>query len=124
MNDDSLSDLFTRIRNAHLVGHLTVLVPFSSTNKSILDILVRHGFIQNFDQIQNQQFLVTFKSKSVIRELQRLSRPGCRIYVSAQNIPQIRGQLGILFLSTSKGILSDREARYLKLGGEILGYIS
>nr|AAV84998.1 ribosomal protein S8 [Halimeda taenicola] len=124
MNDDSLSDLFTRIRNAHLVGHLTVLVPLSSTNKSILEILVRHGFIQNFDPIQNQQFLVTFKPKSVIRELQRLSRPGCRLYVSAQNIPQIRGQLGILFLSTSKGILSDREARYLKLGGEILGYIS
>nr|AAV84980.1 ribosomal protein S8 [Halimeda discoidea] len=122
--NDSLSDLFTRIRNAHLVGHRTVTVPLSSTNKSILEILVRHGFIQQFDQIQNRQFLVTFKSKSVIRELQRLSRPGCRLYVSAQNIPQIRGQLGILFLSTSKGILSDREARYFKLGGEILGYIS
>nr|AAV84965.1 ribosomal protein S8 [Halimeda cuneata] len=116
MNDDSLSDLFTRIRNAHLVGHPTVQVPFSSTNKSILDILVRHGFIQHLEQ--NQQFLVTFKSN--FRELQRVSRPGCRIYVSAQNIP--RG--GILFLSTSKGIISDREARFLNLGGEILGYIS
>nr|ACN23240.1 ribosomal protein S8 [Halimeda magnidisca] len=122
--NDSLFDLFTRIRNAHLVGHHTVQVPLSSTNKSILEILVRHGFIRSFDQIQNRQFLVTFKPKSVIRELQRLSRPGCRLYVSAQNIPQIRGQLGIIFLSTSKGILCDREARYLKLGGEILGYIS
>nr|AAV84971.1 ribosomal protein S8 [Halimeda cuneata] len=115
--NDSLSDLFTRIRNAHSI----VTVPVSATNKSILDILVRHGFIQHFE-IQNQQFLVTLKS--TIRELQRLSRPGCRLYVSAQKIPQIRGQLGILFLSTSKGILSDREARYLKLGGELLGYIS
>nr|ACN23238.1 ribosomal protein S8 [Halimeda sp. 'magnicuneata'] len=113
--NDSLSDLFTRIRNAHSI----VTVPVSATNKSILDILVRHGFIQHFE-IQNQQFLVTLKS--TIREFKRLSRPGCRLYVSAHNIP--RGQLGILFLSTSKGIMSDREARYLKLGGELLGYIS
>nr|AAV84992.1 ribosomal protein S8 [Halimeda lacunalis] len=124
--NDSLSDLFTRIRNAHLVSHNTVRVPLTSINRSVLEILVRHGFIQNFDQIQNRQFLVTFKSKQTLPsfELQRLSRPGCRLYVSAQNIPQIRGQLGIIFLSTSKGILSDREARYFKLGGEILGYIS
>nr|AAV84968.1 ribosomal protein S8 [Halimeda cuneata] len=118
--NDSLSDLFTRIRNAHLVGHLTVPVPSTNKNISILDILVRHGFIQHFAPIQNRQFLVTLKPN--IRELQRLSRPGCRLYVSAHNIPQIR--VGILFLSTSKGIVSDREARYLKLGGEILGYIS
>nr|AAV84986.1 ribosomal protein S8 [Halimeda discoidea] len=121
--NDSLSDLFTRIRNAHLVGHHTVPVALTSTNKSILDILVRHGFIKNFQKIQNRQFLVTFKCKCVIRELQRLSRPGCRLYVSSQNIPRIRGQLAIIFLSTSKGIMSDREARYFKLGGEILGYI-
>nr|AAV85004.1 ribosomal protein S8 [Halimeda tuna] len=124
--NDSLSDLFTRIRNAHLVGHHMVRVPLTSTNRSILEILVRHGFIQNFHKIpdRKKQFLVTFRSKSVIRELQRLSRPGCRLYVSAQNIPTIRGQLGIIFISTSKGVLSDREARYFKLGGEILGYIS
>nr|CAJ18188.1 ribosomal protein S8 [Halimeda hummii] len=127
--NDSLSDLFTRIRNAYLVGHNMVRVPLTSTNRSILEILVRHGFIQNFHKQEMptfpfQQFLVTFKSKFVIRKLQRLSRPGCRLYASAQNIPQIRGQLGIIFISTSKGILSDREARYFKLGGEILGYIS
>nr|AAV85001.1 ribosomal protein S8 [Halimeda tuna] len=116
---DSLSDLFTRIRNAQLAGHHTVRVPMTSINRRILEILVRHGFIQNFDHS-----LVTFKSKFVIRELQRLSRPGCRLYVSAQNIPRIRGKLGLIFLSTSKGILSDREARYFKLGGEILGYIT
>nr|AAV84977.1 ribosomal protein S8 [Halimeda cuneata] len=119
--NDSISDLFTCIRNAHLVGHNTVRVPLTSTNKSILDIFVRHGFLQDFHQIENRQFLVTLKS--TIRELQRLSRPGCRLYVSAQNIPRIRGQLGIVVLSTSKGIVSDREARYFKLGGEILGYI-
>nr|ACN23281.1 ribosomal protein S8 [Halimeda minima] len=129
--NDSISDVFTRIRNANLVGHNTVRVPLTLTTKNILKILVNHGFIKNFSQINNKEFLVTLKFKSVIRKLKRLSRPGCRLYVSAQNIPQIlrSGQLGIapraiIFLSTSKGILSDREARYLKVGGEILGYVS
>lgn len=129
--NDSISDVFTRIRNANLVGHNTVQVPLTLTTKSILNILVHHGFIKNFSQINNREFLVTLKSKSVLRKLKRLSRPGCRLYVSAQNLPQIlrSGQLGlapraIIFLSTSKGILSDREARHLKVGGEILGYVS
>nr|CAJ18197.1 ribosomal protein S8 [Halimeda opuntia] len=129
--NDSISDVFTRIRNANLVGHNTVRVPLTLTTKSILNILVHHGFIKNFSQINNREFLVTLKSKSVLRKLKRLSRPGCRLYVSAQNLPQIlrSGQLGlapraIIFLSTSKGILSDREARHLKVGGEILGYVS
>nr|ACN23284.1 ribosomal protein S8 [Halimeda renschii] len=129
--NDSISDVFTRIRNANLVGHNTVRVPLTLTTKNILKILVNHGFIKNFSQINNREFLVTLKLKSVLRKLKRLSRPGCRLYVSAQNIPQIlrSGQLGIapraiIFLSTSKGILSDREARYLKVGGEILGYVS
>nr|ACN23275.1 ribosomal protein S8 [Halimeda minima]ACN23278.1 ribosomal protein S8 [Halimeda minima]AYC64665.1 ribosomal protein S8 [Halimeda minima] len=129
--NDSISDVFTRIRNANLVGHNTVRVPLTLTTKNILNILVHHGFIKNFSQINNREFLVTLKLKSVLRKLKRLSRPGCRLYVSAQNIPQIlrSGQLGIapraiILLSTSKGILSDREARYLKVGGEILGYVS
>nr|ACN23287.1 ribosomal protein S8 [Halimeda velasquezii] len=127
--NDSISDVFTRIRNANLVGHNTVRVPLTLTTKNILNILVHHGFLKNFSQINNREFLVTLKSKSVLRKLKRLSRPGCRLYVSAQNLPQIlrSGQLGIapiIFLSTSKGILSDREARYLKIGGEILGYVS
>nr|CAJ18169.1 ribosomal protein S8 [Halimeda incrassata]CAJ18173.1 ribosomal protein S8 [Halimeda monile] len=120
--NDSISDLFTRIRNANLVGQNTVRVPVTLTTQSILKILVHHGFITNFHQTNNREFLVTLKS--IIRELQRLSRPGCRLYVRAQNIPKIRGQIGIIILSTSKGILSDREARRLKVGGEILGYIS
>nr|ACN23298.1 ribosomal protein S8 [Halimeda copiosa] len=124
MINDSISDVFTRIRNANLVDHTTVRVPFTFTTKNILNILVHHGFLKNFSQIQNREFLVQLKSKSVIREFKRLSRPGRRLYVSAKNIPQIRGQLGVLLLSTSKGIMSDREARRLKVGGEILGYVS
>nr|ACN23244.1 ribosomal protein S8 [Halimeda gracilis] len=115
--NDSISDLFTRIRNCQ---RSEVRVPVTSATKSILEILARHGFIKNFVQINNQEFLVTLKS--VIRELQRLSRPGCRLYVSANKIPKI--QLGVIFLSTSKGIIGDREARLLKVGGEILGYVS
>nr|ACN23290.1 ribosomal protein S8 [Halimeda distorta] len=131
--NDSISDAFTRIRNANLVGHNTVRVPLTLTTKSILNILVHHGFIKNFSQINNREFLVTLKSPktSVLRKLKRLSRPGCRLYVSAQNLPQLlrSGQLGlapraIIFLSTSKGILSDREAQHLKVGGELLGYVS
>nr|ACN23301.1 ribosomal protein S8 [Halimeda goreaui] len=121
---DSISDVFTRLKNANLVGHTTVRVPLTFTTQNILNILVHHGFLQNFSQIQNREFLVQFKSKSVIRECKRLSRPGCRLYVSSKNIPKIRGQLGVLLLSTSKGIVSDREARRLKVGGEILGYVA
>nr|CAJ18191.1 ribosomal protein S8 [Halimeda micronesica] len=122
--NNSISDLFTRLRNANLVGHNTVRVPITLSTKNILEILARHGLIKNFYQINTQEFLINLKFKSILRELKTLSRPGCRLYVSAQNIPKIRGQIGIIILSTSKGILSDREARRLKVGGEILGYIS
>nr|ACN23272.1 ribosomal protein S8 [Halimeda cryptica] len=122
--NNSISNLFTRLRNANLVGHNTVRVPMTLSLKNILEILARHGFIKNFYQINNQEFLVSLKVKSVLRELKTLSRPGCRLYVSAQNIPKIRGQIGVIILSTSQGILSDREARRLKIGGEILGYLA
>lgn len=143
MINDSISDFLTRIRNANLVCREKVLVPSTEINKRIAKILVRHGFIRDFQQINKpstkklnkvlkssqkvngQSLLLTLKKNKprVILQLQRLSRPGCRLYVRARNLPGF-GKLGIVLLSTSKGILSDREAYPLNVGGEILGFIS
>nr|YP_009519674.1 ribosomal protein S8 [Udotea flabellum]AYC65677.1 ribosomal protein S8 [Udotea flabellum] len=127
MINDSISDFFTRIRNASLICRDTVLVPENRTNKSLARILARHGFIESFD-IQNRSLLLTFKKtqqkQTNIVKIQRLSRPGCRLYVNARKIPQVCGKLGLVFLSTSHGILSDREATNFKIGGEIIGFIA
>ena len=142
MINDSISDLFTRIRNASLVCQDKVLVPYNKINKQIIQIFLQHGFIREFKEVntdnnrvgpafvpRHKSFVVTLKyekSTPVILKLQRLSRPSCRLYVKAQNIPKIfrENQLSVIFLSTSQGILSDREAYRLKLGGEILGFVS
>ena len=135
MIHDSISDLFTRIRNASLVCQDKVLVPYNKINKQIIQILFQQGFIRAFKEINtnnNQEipaFVLTLKYKKnipVILKLQRLSRPSCRLYIKVQNIPKIfrENKLSVIFLSTSQGILSDREAYRLKLGGEILGFVS
>ena len=141
MINDSISDLFTRIRNASLVRQNKVLVPYNKINKQIIQIFLQHGLIHEFEEINNNppptrynkgampSFVLTLKYKKntpVILKLQRLSRPSCRLYVKVQNIPKIfrKNQLSVIFLSTSQGILSAREAYRLKLGGEILGFVS
>ena len=139
MINDSISDLFTRIRNACLVRCEKVIIPYNQTNKSIVRILMQHGFIKNFQQINDQnihpiqfqksKLLLTLKyekNRPAILQLQRLSRPGCRLYVTGKSIPKVceKSQLSVLFLSTSRGILSDREAYSLNLGGEILGFVT
>lgn len=130
-SNDSISDFFTRIRNASCIRHKKVVVPFTKINKSLTKILARHGFIQGYKQLDKYagNFLeLTLKygkktNQSAIFQIKRLSRPGCRLYIDYRNIPLYKGQ-GIVFLSTSKGILSDQEAVYLKVGGEILGSVS
>ena len=126
MIHDSIADLFTRIRNASYVQHSHVRVPSTKINESIVRILAQHGFIVNFQKSKNMLVLNLKykKNQPIIVKLQRLSRPSCRLYVKTQHIPQICGKLGVVFLSTSKGILSDREARHFKVGGEILGYVA
>jgi len=191
MINDSISDLFTRIRNACLVRREKVIVPYTQTNQSIIKILMQHGFINKIQLINNKkfekdrrrtgssghipntarfatgeanlsgsgqaprfrqsarqteglaarstipaanpvqklQFLLTLKyenNRPAILQLQRLSRPGCRLYVKGPHISKVceKSQLSVLFLSTSKGILSDREAYRLNLGGEILGFVT
>nr|YP_009518942.1 ribosomal protein S8 [Boodleopsis pusilla]AYC64857.1 ribosomal protein S8 [Boodleopsis pusilla] len=126
MINDPISDLFTRVRNASCVHHSEVLVPYTKTNEKIVQILAQHGFILNFQKSTNMLVLTLKykKNQPILVKLQRLSRPSCRLYVKKQNIPQICGKLGIVILSTSKGILSDREALQLKVGGEILGFVA
>ena len=145
MIHDSISDLFTRIRNASLVCQDNVLVPYNKINKQIIQILLQQGFIREFKKIHTASrripgdtrgisrsavaFVLTLKYEKntpVILKLQRLSRPSCRLYVKVQNIPKVfrENQFCVILISTSQGILSDREAYRLKLGGEILGFVS
>lgn len=134
MINDSISDLFTRIRNASLVRRDKVLVPYNKINKQLIQIFLQHGLIREFKEINTENnpfrkpsFVLTLKYEKntpVILKLQRLSRPSCRLYVKVQNIPKIFRKNQLVFLSTSQGILSDREAYRLKLGGEILGFVS
>lgn len=132
MINDSISDLFTRIRNACLVRRDKVVVPYNKMNQQLIQIFLQHGLIREFKEINMESnpfrtFVITLKYEKntpVLLKLQRLSRPSCRLYVKVQNIPKILRKNQLIFLSTSQGILSDREAYRLKLGGEILGFVS
>nr|BBD21586.1 30Sribosomal protein S8 [Rhipidosiphon lewmanomontiae] len=124
---DSISDFFTRIRNASLICRDIVQVSKTKTNQSLVRILARHGFITSFiilDRSLVLKLTKNSKKKTNVVQIQRLSRPGCRLYVNYQKIPRICGKLGLVLLSTSHGILSDREALNFKIGGEIIGFIT
>ena len=125
MVNDTISDMLTRIRNANLVKSNTVVIPFTRINKKIGEILQKEGFIEAFEESNSKElvFLLKYigpKKKPCIINLKRISKPGLRIYVNHKEIPKILGGLGILILSTSKGIMTDKKARILHLGGEIL----
>ena len=132
MVNDTISDMLTRIRNACMVKKTTVMIPFTKMNQKISQILEKEGFIQSVVFDSDFQMLVlklkyrskkTFNSKtkeSCITNLKRISKPGLRIYTKSQDIPRVLGGAGIIILSTSVGILTDREARSLGVGGEIL----
>ena len=128
---DPIADYLTRIRNAIQAGHTTVDVPASNMKKSITQILYDHKFIRNYividDGVQGtiRVFLkyVPGSGQSVIHQLQRASKPGRRFYVDSQNLPRVKNNMGIAILSTSKGIVTEREARRQNVGGEVLCYI-
>jgi small subunit ribosomal protein S8 len=132
MVNDTISDMLTRIRNACMVKKSTVMIPFTKMNQKISQILEKEGFIQSVVFDSDFQMLVlklkyrskkTFNAKtkeSCITNLKRISKPGLRIYTKTQDIPRVLGGAGIVILSTSIGILTDREARSLGVGGEIL----
>lgn len=132
MVNDTISDMLTRIRNACMVKKSTVLIPFTKMNQKIAQILEKEGFIQSFFFEEESNMLILkfkYRSKktlngkikeSCITNLKRISKPGLRIYTNSQDIPKVLGGAGIYILSTSIGVLTDREARSLGVGGEIL----
>lgn len=127
---DPIADMLTRIRNALIVKHETVEVPVSNMKLAIADILVNEGYIRSY--IVNEEGvekMMTINLKygpnrtRVITGLKRISKPGLRVYARKDNIPKVLNGLGIAIISTSKGIMTDREARKNGVGGEVLAYI-
>lgn len=130
MVNDSIADMLTRIRNAQTAKHESVSVETSIMKKSIAQILLDEGYISSFSEVENGKFknLVielkyVNKNQKVITGLKRISKPGRRIYASCEDLPKVLGGLGIVIVSTSKGVMTDREARKLGIGGEVLAYV-
>ena len=131
MINDTISDALTRIRNAILAKHQMVKIPATNITYRIVSVLHNEGFIENFEEIKDEfkQFLlITLKyqgknKNSIITKLKRISKPGLRIYSKHKELPKVLGGIGIAIISTSKGVMTDKQARYLGLGGEVLCYI-
>jgi small subunit ribosomal protein S8 len=126
---DPIADMLTRIRNANQMKHETVDVPASKLKKEILEVLKKEGYIVGYKVVKGDvqdTLRVTLKyqgSERVVKGLKRISKPGLRVYAKNTEIPKVLNGLGIAVISTSQGLLTDREARKLKVGGEILAYV-
>ncbi|MDI3298969.1 MAG: 30S ribosomal protein S8 [Bacillota bacterium] len=127
---DPIADMLTRIRNANTVYRDRVDIPGSKMKRAIAEILKRNGFIQDYQWVEdgkNKTIRVYLRygpgRRRVITGLRRISRPGLRVYASHDQLPRVLGGLGVAIISTSKGIMTDREARRLGIGGEVLCYI-
>ncbi len=127
---DPIADLLTRIRNASTAKHETVDVPASKMKKAIVEILSEEGYIKNYQVIDDDKqgvIRITLKyapgKVSVISGLKRVSKPGLRIYMKADEMPQVLKGLGIAIVSTSKGIMTDKKARREHIGGEVLAFV-
>nr|YP_009511509.1 ribosomal protein S8 [Gracilariopsis mclachlanii]AXI97386.1 ribosomal protein S8 [Gracilariopsis mclachlanii] len=131
MINDTIADLLTRIRNANLAKHKIVQVYATKMTRNIVKVLQDEGFIYKFEEIDentNQYLLISLKykgknNKPVITALKRISKPGLRVYANHKELPKVLGGIGIAIISTSKGVMSDHNARHYGLGGEILCYI-
>ena len=127
---DPIADMLTRIRNAGAARHATVEIPASSMKKAIAQILLDEGYIKAFEVIENRTqgpIKVTLKysanKEKAISGLRRVSKPGLRVYAGADELPRVLKGLGIAIISTSKGIMTDKKARELHVGGEVLAFI-
>ncbi|CAM3494760.1 30S ribosomal protein S8 [Paenibacillus lupini] len=127
---DPIADMLTRIRNANVVRHETVELPASKVKKQIAEILKREGFIRDAEYIEdNKQGMIRIflkygpNQERVITGLKRISKPGLRVYTKSTEVPRVLGGLGIAIISTSKGIMTDKEARQGKAGGEVVCYV-
>ena len=127
---DSIADMLTRIRNAGAAKHETVDVPASKTKKAIAQILLDEGYIKSFQLIEDgKQGIIRIVLKygenktSVISGLRRVSKPGLRIYTNCEDMPKVMKGLGIAIVSTSKGVMTDKQARKENVGGEVLAFV-
>ena len=127
---DTIADMLTRIRNANAAKHDSVDVPASNMKKSIAQILVDEGYVKSFSVVDDgKQGIIRIQLKyganktQVIQGLRRVSKPGLRIYTNVEDMPQVMRGLGIAILSTSKGIMTDKQARKENIGGEVLAFV-
>lgn len=131
MVTDTISDMLTRIRNATMVKHQIVQIPVTKMSLAIASILKDEGFIEDFEiytENSRNYLLISLKykgkqRKSVITKIERISKPGLRVYTGAKKLPKVLGNLGIAIISTSQGVMTNLEAKKLGIGGEILCYI-
>lgn len=129
--NDTISDMLTRIRNASLVRHPTTIIPTTKMTRSIARVLKSEGFIEDFEETGegvDKHLVVSLKYKGrnrqpIVSKLKRVSRPGLRVYSTSKDLPRVLGGIGIAIISTSQGIMTDREARRQGIGGEILCYV-
>ncbi|EFQ03418.1 ribosomal protein S8 [Megasphaera micronuciformis F0359] len=125
---DPIADMLTRIRNANSAYHEKVEMPASTVKAAVLNILKEEGFVKNFESVNNGKTLkVTLKygsnKEKVISGIKRISKPGLRVYAKKEELPRVLGGLGIAVISTSQGVMSDKTARKLGLGGEVIAYV-
>ena len=127
---DPIADLLTRIRNANMVRHEKLEVPASNMKKEIAEILKREGFVRDVEYIEdNKQGIIRIflkygsSNERVITGLKRISKPGLRVYAKATEVPRVLNGLGIALVSTSQGVVTDKEARAKQVGGEVLAYV-
>lgn len=127
---DPIADMLTRIRNANMVRHEKLEFPASKIKKEIAEILKREGFVRDVEYVEdNKQGIIRIfmkygaNNERVITGLKRISKPGLRVYAKADEVPRVLNGLGIAIVSTSQGVLSDKEARAKQTGGEVLAYV-
>ena len=129
--NDPIADMLTRIRNANTAKHDTVDVPASKMKLAIADILVDEGYVEKYDLVDNGNFKdirITLKygkdkNDKIIAGLKRISKQGLRVYASREELPKVLGGLGIAIISTNKGVMTDKKARELNVGGEVLAFV-
>ena len=128
---DPIADMLTRIRNANTAKHDTVDVPSSKMKLAIADILVREGYIKKYDIVEDGAFQTirislkygADKNEKVITGIKRISKPGLRVYAGKEELPRVLGGLGTAIISTSRGLMTDKEARKAGIGGEVIAFI-
>jgi len=129
--NDTIADMLTRIRNANLARHQTVDIPSTRMTRSIAQVLQEEGFIESFelaDEGVRRKLVIKLKYRGktrdpIIKNLKRVSRPGLRVYSNRKELPRVLGGIGIAIISTSSGIMTDRDARQKGIGGEVLCYV-